>query len=548
MKTGITGASVGVLLMALLAGGAGGCVGKIGSADYLPGTTAVQNQTASITYSMLRLTNAEYLNTVQDLFPSATIPSVSLPDENAVDGYNNAASGQTPTSLLVQDYQAAAEAIVQAVSGNISTVVGCQPTSTAAEDTCAQTFINSFGKNAYRRPLTSDESTRLFNLYKTLRGADDFPTSMGLVIQVFLQSPYFVYRIESGASPSNGAAVPLTSYELASRMAYFLTDSMPDTELMQAADQNTLQDAATVESEARRLLGTQRAHDAVARFNYQWLKLAKLEGVTKDTNAFPNFTPALAQTLLDATVQYIDYAFWQQDSLSGLLTDNHAYVNDLLAPLYGLSPPGSSTLQLTQVDPTQRAGILTQVGMLSSLAGPDNDSPVQRGLLVLSKFLCQAPPPPPPGVNTTPPALDPSTPTTTRQRLQTQHAIGACGACHSGMDAIGFAFENYDALGQWRTTENGLPVDASSQLSGTDVDGTFTGAIALAQRLAKSDQVATCVSYEWLRYSLGLDTTQINLAAAKPVSQTFKASGDAFTELLVAIVTSDYFRSLQVAN
>jgi hypothetical protein len=243
----------------------------------------------------------------------------------------------------------------------------------------------------------------------------------------------------------------------------------------------------------------------------------------------------------------VDYAFWTQDSLGTLLNDSHAFVNDSLAPIYGLPAPGSSDLQLVSLDPTQRAGVLTQAGLLAGLANTVNDSPVQRGLLILNSFLCAAPPPPPAGVNTTPPAFDPSMPTTTRQRMETQHALGSCAACHTQMDSIGFAFENYDALGQWRTQDSGLSVDASSNLAGTDVDGTFVGAPALMQKLSQSEQVARCVSYQWLRYSLGLDKTQVDLAAAQAVADTFVATGGAFSELLVAIAKSDYFRSLVVS-
>jgi hypothetical protein len=247
-------------------------------------------------------------------------------------------------------------------------------------------------------------------------------------------------------------------------------------------------------------------------------------------------------------VQFVDYAFWTQNSLSALLTDSHAFVNDSLAPIYGVTPPGSSSLQLVDVDPTQRAGVLTQAGLLAGLANTLNDSPVQRGLLILNSFLCAAPPPPPAGINMTPPAFDPSMPMTTRQRMQTEHAVGSCASCHTEMDAIGFAFENYDAIGQWRTQDSGLPVDASSNLMGTDVDGSFVGAIAMAQKLAQSQDVAQCVSYQWLRYSLGLDESQIDEAAAAAVSSTFVAANGAFTELLVAIAKSDYFRSLQVSK
>jgi hypothetical protein len=368
------------------------------------------------------------------------------------------------------------------------------------------------------------------------------------VIQVVLQSPAFLYRLESGSGTPVNGLTPLTSHEVASRLSYFLTDSMPDAMLMQAADANSLLDVAQVEAHARRLLADPRARVTVANFNYQWLQFVKLEGMTKDPKAFPKFTPDVAQALHDSTVRYMDHVFWDLDSLSAMFTDAHGYVNDALAPYYGVKPGGSTTLQLVALDATQRSGILTQPGLLTALAGPVNDSPVKRGVLTLDSILCSRPKPPPPGVNTTPPALDPNVPTTTRQRMETSHAVGGCAGCHTAIDGIGFAFENYDAVGAWRTQENGLSVNSSSALIGTDVDGSFSGAVALVGQLAKSQRVAQCVSYQWLRYALGLDTTQINLATAQDVTSVFWSSSGSFKELLVAIAKSPYFRSLTVSN
>jgi hypothetical protein len=524
-----------------------GCVGKIGSIGSSE-ATVFSNGPVTINYATARLTNVQYVNTVQDLFPNVTLPGLSLPTENVTDGFTNASSGQTVTSVLVSDYQSSAEAIAQALSSNPSGFLSCQPTTTADENACAQSFIAQFGKSAYRRPLTADESTRMLAFYQLDRASDDFPTAMAAVVQVFLQSPSFVYRLEAGTGAQNNGLVPLTSYEVASRLSYFLTNSMPDATLLQAADADALQTPDQVEAQARRLFMTPRARATAAAVNYQWLNLVKVESLSKDATAFPSFTPAIGQALHDSTVMFVDYAFWTQDSLGALLTDSHAFVNDSLAPLYGLAPAGSSDLQLVTVDPTQRAGILTQAGLLAGLANTVNDSPVQRGLLVLKSFLCASPPPPPAGVSTTPPAFDPETPMTTRQRMETEHALGSCAACHTQMDSIGFAFENYDALGQWRTQDNGIAVDASSSLTGTDVDSSFVGAVSLAQKLSQSQDVAQCVSYQWLRYALGLDTSQINLAAASAIASTFQAADGAFSELLVAITRSDYFRSIAVSK
>jgi hypothetical protein len=533
-----------------------GCRGTIGaagedpSAGPLPGPTGgAAPANPVISYATSRLTNAQYLNTVHDLLTGMTFADPALPNENVVAGFKSTSRGQTPTALLIESYASAADSIAQAVSSHFSAVVSCQPTTQAAEDSCAQSFITDFGKRAYRRPLRADEQARMVAFYNARRAAGDFPTSITAVIQVFLQSPSFLYRMEAGASPiASGGMLRLTSYELASRLSYFLVNSMPDPTLMQAADQDALQSADQVTQQARRLLSNPRARDAVATFHYGWLQLAKVQNMAKDPVVFPGFTSEINRALYDSAVQFIDHAFWQKDSLSALLTDPSGYVTDATAPYFGVPAPGSATPQLVSLDPAQRGGVLTQPGVLAGLAGLDYDSPVQRGVLVLDSLLCSRPAPPPAGVNTTPPALNPNAPMTTRQRFEQQHVQGSCAGCHDPIDNIGFAFENYDAVGAWRTEDSGLPVNASVTLEGTDVDGSLVGGVAFGQRLAHSRQVSRCVAYWWLRYALGLDDTQINLDAARAVGDQFNAAGGSFTQLLLAVVTSDAFRSLKVSN
>jgi hypothetical protein len=532
-----------------------GCVGKVGdrsAGNTPPGGTppgGTPPGVASVSYAMVRLTNTQYLNTAHDLLPTVTFADPPLPNENVSSGFSDVGTTQAVTALVVSDYQEAAAAIASAVHDQIGNVLSCQHASTADEQSCAQSFIADFGKRAYRRPISNDESARLLALFEAQRASGvDFPSSMSDVVEAVLQSPAFLYRLEGGQLDPTIATVPLSSYELASRLSYFLTNSMPDGALMQAADGDTLQSADQIEAQARRLLGSARARDAVARFHYEWLNLVKMDSMTKDATAFPGFSASTAAALSDGTKRFLDYAFWEKNSLSAMLLEPSGFVTDATAPYYGVAAPGSSTPQLVALPDTQRAGLLTQPGLLAALAGPVDDSPVHRGVLVLKSFLCLAPPPPPPGVNTTPPALDPSVPTTTRQRLEASHAQSSCATCHAFIDNVGFGFENYDAVGQWRTKESGLSVDPSGSLTSTDIDGPFVGAIELSQKLAQSQQVANCVTYSWLRYALGLDEQQINLPAASPISAEFQASGGSFTDLLIAVVTSDTFRQLRVSN
>jgi len=504
--------------------------------------------TSGLAYAMPRLTNAQYLNSLHDLFPSLSFANPDLPTETAVDGFTNAASSQTVAALNIEDYANAAESVAGQVRAQSADILGCRPASATQETDCLSSFLSTFGKRLYRRPLSDEETSRLLAFFQSQRSESDFPTAASAVVQVMLQSPAFLYRIETGGGPVGQGALQLSPYELASRLAFFLTDSPPDAALMAAADSGALLETDEIARQTQRLLATDRAKAMVASFHRQWLKLFKIVGASKDSTAFPGFSSNVANALADATNRFVSYAFWQLDSLEGLLTDSHAFVTDRIAPYFGVPAPGSKDPTLVSLDPNQRAGILTQPGLLAGLANALNDSPVQRGVLVLNSFLCTTLAAPPKGVNTTPPDYDPKKPTTTRQRMETQHAVGDCAGCHKIIDGVGFAFENFDAVGGWRTSESGLPVDAATQVFGTDIDGSVGGAVELASKLAQSRQVSDCVAYTWTRYALGLDKSSLDPGAITSVTDSFWNGGRHFSDLFLAITTSPAFQTVKASN
>jgi hypothetical protein len=330
---------------------------------------------------------------------------------------------------------------------------------------------------------------------------------------------------------------------MASRLSYLLWNTMPDDALFASAAAGELDTAAGLDAQARRMLGTARAHAAVVNFHSQWLRFDKMNGLVKSAAMFPQFGPAVATAMRQSAEKYVDSVFFGDGTLKALLTDNHAWVNDALAPIYGVTAPAGSTMALVALDATQRAGILTNAGLLAGFAHETTDSPVLRGVFVLQRLMCAAPPPPPASVNTTLPAAGSGAPLTTRQRFATQHEQGTCAGCHRSIDGIGFGFEHYDALGQWRTTDVGLPVDSSgSFLGATDLTGTFDGVVELGSKLAASTSVRACVASQWMRYALGVDGTGVDGAALAPIVTAFEQSGLNMRELVVALVKSDAFR------
>ncbi len=495
---------------------------------------------------LARLSNVEYRNTLRDLFPRLAIggQTLELPAEVATQGFFNNASAQVASANLVDDYRTNAQAIARAAVTDLTKVLPCRASNPAEEASCGRQFIETFGKQVNRRPLSTDELGRYGKAFTDLSAKWGFATGIRLIVEAFLQSPQFLYRIEPGKAglPAAGA-VPLEPFELASRLSYFLTDTMPDPDLMLAAETGKLATVAGVESEARRVLADVRSRAAIAAFHAQWLRFDAMDKLVKSPDLFPKFNAALAQSLKESAVKYVDMMFWDTGrTLSALLSDDSAFVNDKLAPLYGITATGTALVS-AKVDPTQRSGILTQAGLLAGLAHERNSAPILRGVFVLDRLVCAAPPAPPPGIDTAVPEVKPGTKLTTRQQLEQSHAAATCAACHRAIDGLGFGFENYDALGQWRTKEVGLDVSAKGELVGTqDADGPFTGAVELGRKLASSPRVQQCVSSQWLGYSFGVGRDEIDACTVESVGNAFQVAKGDLRELLVAVVKSEAFR------
>jgi Protein of unknown function (DUF1592)/Protein of unknown function (DUF1588)/Protein of unknown function (DUF1595)/Protein of unknown function (DUF1587)/Protein of unknown function (DUF1585) len=497
---------------------------------------------------LARLTNLEYRNTLSALLPGITMPAVDLPADNVVEGFDNNAKAQTPSPSLIGQYRASAQAVAGAVTANMDAALPCHATASADQDSCGAQFIDSFVARAYRRPLATDERTRMLALFSAAKTSYDYPTAIGMVVQATLQAPQFLYRVELGGVAKAGVA-PLSGYEVASRLSYFFWDTMPDQALLAAAKSGQLDTAAGIETQARRLLADPQAHAAVSNLFHQWLRFDKMDSMPKSSALFPSWNDQVANSLRSSASEFTDHVFWDlKGSLHSLLTDNQTYVDANIAAIYGLAAAaisGTTGMTLTTTDKTQRSGILTQAGLMAAFAHETADSPVLRGVFVMDRLLCSAPPPPPPGVTgSITNSSSGSQPMTTRDSFAMTHEQGDCATCHHFIDGFGFGFEHYDAVGQWRDKDNGLAVDATGWIAGTrDADGPYNGAVELGQKLAASMQVSDCVSSQWFRYSLGLGAADVESCDIAPVSQAFANTGGNMQELMIATVTSDAFRN-----
>ena len=450
-----------------------------------------------------RLTNWEYDNTIRDLLGDDSRPSSAFPTDAAAVGFDTKASAQGVSAVLAEAYMRVAEEVAARATADLGALLPCDPS--AGEVACGEAFVDGFGARAYRRPLADDERALLVGLFTASRDQYGFAKAIELVLQAMLQSPEFLYRIELGMpDPDAAEAVRLTHYEVASRLSYLLWGSMPDDALLQAAADEALGTREEVAAQAQRLLAEPRARQAVANFHWQWLRLGRLDALDKDPGVYPDFDDALKASMQAESVAFLeDVVFDGAGDFATMFTADYSIVDGHLAQLYGVAGPAGDAFERVDLDPTQRAGILTHASILAATGKRDQSSPVLRGVFVLEQLLCDAPPEPPPNVDTTPPELDPSS--TTRERFEQHMADPLCFGCHSVIDPIGFGFEHYDGIGRWRESEGALAIDARGQIPagpGGDIVE-FDGVLELAGVFAESPVARECFVESWFTYGHG---------------------------------------------
>ncbi|NUO54195.1 MAG: DUF1592 domain-containing protein, partial [Polyangiaceae bacterium] len=406
-----------------------------------------------------------------------------------------------------------------------------------------------FGKRAFRRPLSAEETARYRGLFDTAIADPDmgtFEIGIQLVLQAMLQSSQFLYRPEFGeADPIDVDVVRLTHWEMASKLSYMIWNTMPDDTLFAAAEANQLGTKEEIAAQARRMLADDRAKDAIRNFHRQWLRLVQLETISKDTTVYPSYSDALRPMWKEEVERFIEYVVLEDDAkLSTLLTAPYTFVNSDLATFYGedvVGPaPSGAAFEKVSLDPTHRAGLMTQGALMAVHAEGNQSSPVFRGKFVREQLLCQTLPLPPANLVIEPPELDPSK--TTREQFEEIGANPDCASCHALMNPIGFGFENFDGVGLWRDTQNGKPIDPTGTISATEsLDGDFAGPVDLASKLSQSSEVASCVTSQWFRFAYNRTVTADDACNLDVVNQAFAASGYDIRELIVALTQTETF-------
>ncbi|MEJ7727959.1 MAG: DUF1592 domain-containing protein [Polyangiaceae bacterium] len=490
---------------------------------------------------IFRLTLRQYDHTLRDLVAHPGGASAGFIADVGTAGFaNNAELLGVSTQQAAEFHQGAIEVAAGAVTDHLQDLFPC-PLESLGDDACAKSFVEGFGLRAFRRPLDDDEVTRYFALYQQGRDAIDATMAVRIVVETMLQSPSFLFRSEVGdAAP--GAVGKLDAFEVATALSYYLWDTMPDDELLSAAAVSTLSQAGEVEAQVERMMADPRSRDAVLSFYEQLFEYDRAALLSRDGTTFPDFQEQLGG-MVDELHAFVDDVVRAQDgSLEDLLTAPHTFVDARTASLYGLAAPEGQGMVRVELDPSQRAGVLTQLGFLTIHATPVSSAPPRRGRFVVERMLCVDIPPPPDNV----PAIAPPEgggPLTTRQTFE-QHATDpVCVGCHQVLDPAGFALENYDMLGRWRSEENGLSVDASTELDGlADLEGSIDGGVDLANALASSDAVRTCVVRQSLRFALGRGDVAGDQAWLDDLGGRFAGSGYRLRDLYAAIAASPRYQ------
>ena len=491
-----------------------------------------------------RLNRNEYNNVVRDLLFVDFQPANDFPADDTGYGFDNIGDVLSTSPLLMEKYLDAAEIIASAavmVPKKNGEVTAFQkeyftlPLTKEAEETVFKGFVTTFMRRAYRREVRTEEVDRMMAVSKAVvdKGAP-FDARVQVVIQGVLVSPHFLFRWELDGAPSDPKAIRrLNEYELASRLAFFIWSSGPDDRLLDLAAKGVLR--KQLKGEVRRMLADPKAEALVRNFSGQWLQLRNLDIVRPDKSLFPTYTHKLRDDMRRETELLFADVLRGNRPLTELLTARYSFVNGRLAALYGLSNVRGDEFRKVALKGNTRAGVLGHASVLTLTSDPNRTSPVKRGKYVLDNILGTPPPPPPPNV----PELEEAGEIkgTVREQMAKHSTNAVCASCHKKMDPIGFAFENFDAIGRYRTEDNGAPVDAGGQL---DSGESFKDAAELRAIFAtkKSDLFIRCVTEKMLIYALGRGLEYYDKRPVDKIIERLDGNDDRSFHLVMGIVES----------
>jgi hypothetical protein len=507
--------------------------GALPDKDTVPGAAPVR-----------RLTKLEYDNTLRDLLGIGSVTADFTADtDSSTSGFvrGGAISEGDDARVML----AAGATVADQIASKLGSLLPCPsvPSAAADQDACVNKFITQFGKRAYRRPLTAHETQLMQDLYKAQRGPDvgaTFEQAVAALVGAIIQSPQLLYHWELGSNApiKDGNLIKYNSYEIASKLSYLLWKTMPDEALFTAADNDALSTPEQIAIQAKRMLDDDRAKAGLTDFHLQWSEIGDLVKIPKD-DTIKDYNADVAQAMIDETRDFVTGTLLGKGpgTLQALLTSNQTTADARLAKIYGASGGGATPGPLT-LDPKQRAGIFTHLAFLTAKADTGTSHPVKRGDTILRRTFCmdfKLPDNVPPVADSSPGGA------TTRDRFA-MHSMMPCATCHIIIDPIGFAFEEFDAIGAYRTTENGKPIDSTGATSTPGgVDLKFNNAVELMTQMASLPEVQDCISTQWLRYMLGRREIAGEAPSQKVMADEFKKANFDMKALLIALTRTRTF-------
>ena len=418
----------------------------------------------------------------------------------------------------------------------------CRPTGSRDEERCAKKILSTLARRAYRRPVTEGDVQSLLSLYKAGQSKGGFEAGIRMALQGMLVSPGFLFRVERDpANVAPGTSYRISDLELASRLSFFLWSSIPDEELLSLAERGMLKDPAVLEQQVRRMLGDSRSEALVSNFAGQWLYLRNMESVFPDPDAFPDFDDNLREAFQRETELLFETVVREDRSALDLLDANYTFLNERLARHYQIPNIHGSRFRRVTLRDENRKGLLGHGSILTVTSYATRTAPTIRGKWLLENILGTPPPPPPANV----PSLkedDNSKAFTMRERMEQHRKNPVCASCHRLMDPLGFALENFDAIGRWRATSGvaNTPIDASGVLP----DGTkFQGPAELREiLLGRREQFTETLTKKLLTYALGRTVEYYDFPAVRKITKEAAGRDYRWSALILGVVNSTPFQ------
>ncbi|MFN3198436.1 MAG: DUF1592 domain-containing protein [Bradymonadia bacterium] len=496
----------------------------------------------AVAADMRRLTGVQIRNSVHDLFYGQIHTEAPLPAPGvSVTGYSGEANANAVNDAATEQLLHLAEEVALQVAERTGVLLeGCDGPGRDDFD-CALQFIGHYGRRAWRRPLTDDEWSVVLQVYQAGEEADlPFEERIALMTEVLLQAPQFLYQIEIGEPVDDQPQLRrLTDFELASRMAYLLWDTLPDEALLSAAEDGQLRTRTQIEAQARRMLDDARAHGAALRFFREWMQLGGSHLHDKDW-ALAGFDPSLADAMEAGLDQYLLHTIFDTDgTLEDLLSSTTGFIDEQLADFYDVPFSGEPV----DLGP-ERAGLLTRPAFLAEKASPTESSPIHRGVFVIERMLCGDLGSPPDDALERFQALERGA--NPRAQSEILRAVPECNGCHARIDSAGLGFEAYGPLGELREVyRDGTLIDASSEIWEGSVRGSFEDLGEMQRFLADQPEVLDCLTRQWFQSMFGRhvhDFTREDRRAIAHLQGQARQSGGQIRALMLNLVTSDAFR------